>query len=100
MKSYIAVHKEKGIYLGVFAGFYLFSNNETAFSSKAIRFNTEEEISDFFGDTSIGNMIEAISVDTKETGYYVDVIDIIKSGYTKHTDTMVANIPMENENIH
>ena len=100
MTSYIAVHKDKGIYLGLYSGFYLFSNNAMAFSSKAIRFNTEDEIYDFFEDTTIGKMIEAISVDTKETGYYVDVVDIIKSGYTEHTDVMIANIPMENETIH
>jgi len=100
MISYIAVHKEKGIYLGIFAGFYLFSNSEVAFSSKAIRFNSKEEISDFFGTSKIADEVKAIKVQTKETGDYVDVIDIIKSGYTKHTDTMVANIPMENETIH
>jgi hypothetical protein len=100
MKSYIAVHEDKGIYLGIFAGLYLFSNSETAFSSKAIRFNTKEEIIDFFSTTKISNGIEIIPVETKETGYYVDVIDIIKSGYTKYTDTMIANIPMENETIH
>ncbi len=100
MMSYIAVHKERGIYLGVFAGFYLFSNSEVAFSSKAIRFNSKEEISDFFGTSKIAGDVRAIKVQTKETGNYVDVIDIIKSGYKKHVDTMIKNIPMKNETIH
>jgi hypothetical protein len=98
MTSYIAVHEDKGIYLGIFAGFFLFSNNRSVFSSKAIRFDTEEEILEFFSDSKID--IKAIPVKTKNISNYVDVIDIIKSGYIKHTDSMIANIPMENETIH
>lgn len=100
MKSYIAVHKEKGIYLGIFAGFYLFSNSEVAFSTKAIRFNSEEEISEFFGGSKISSSITAVQVQTKDTGPYIDVVDILKSGHKLHTDSMIANIPMENETIH
>jgi hypothetical protein len=102
MNSYIAFHEKNGIYLGVFGGVALFSNTELAFSSKAIRFNSEEEIRNFFMKSvpKLADQIQAIPITTKSTDYYVDVVDIIKSGHTKHTDSMIDNMLMPNENIH
>jgi hypothetical protein len=102
MKSYIAVHKTHGIYLGVLSGVALFSNSEIVFSSKAIRFNSEEEIHNLFAKsaTKLADQIQIVPVTTKSTDYYVDVVDIIKSGYTKHTDSMIQNMYMPNETIH
>lgn len=102
MTSYIAVHEKKGIYLGVIAGYAVFSNTDAAFTSKAIRFQSTDEVMSFF-ETSLPNLYEgvtAVEVRTKETGNYVDVVDILKSGYNNHTDTMVEALPSYSETIH
>jgi hypothetical protein len=102
MTSFIAFHETRGIYLGVYLGYALFSNSPMAFSSKAIRFDTEADIRDFFVKTLpiLASEIVALSVETTSDNHYVDVIEIIKSGHTKHTERMVENLPMLNETIH
>jgi hypothetical protein len=102
MKSYIAFHEDKGIYLGVFAGHALFSASPIAFSSKAIRFEEEQDVYKFFDKSlpNISNEIVALEVDTTYAGNYVDVVDIIKSGHKKHVSSMVDNMPMKSETIH
>jgi hypothetical protein len=102
MTSYIAVHSKKGIYLGVYAGHALFSGAAIAFSSKAIRFDEEAAIHEFFKKSlpDLAKNIKAIAIETSSTSHYVDVADILRSGYKEHTMSMVDNIPMINENIH
>ena len=100
--SYIAVHKTKGIYLGVVSGYGLFSEAGIAFTSKAIRFDSREELHSFF-DSALPNLskeIKAVEIRTNETGNYVDVVDILKSGYYDHTDNMVEALPPYSETIH
>ena len=102
MASYIAVHEKKGIYLGVVAGYALFSNANTVFTSKAIRFETSDEVMTFF-ETSLPNLregVSAVEIQTKETVNYVDVVEILKSGYYNHTDSMVKALPPYSETIH
>lgn len=102
MTSYIAVHEKKGIYLGIVAGYALFSNTDVAFTSKAIRFQSADEVMKFF-ETYLPNLYEGVSaveIQTKETGNYVDIVDILKSGYYDHTDSMVEALPITNDTIH
>jgi hypothetical protein len=101
-KSFIAFHKEKGIYLGVFAGYGIFSTDNLVYTTKAIRFDDAEELQELFSSIvpSLAKEIIAVPVNTKSEGHYVDVIDIIKSGHKKHTESLVENILMKNENIH
>jgi hypothetical protein len=102
MESFIAFHEKRGIYIGVFAGYALFSSNNFVYTRKAIRFESADEVHEFFKTTlaNIAEDIKAVPVTTTGDGVYVDVIDIIKSGHTKHTESLLDNIPMENENIH
>jgi hypothetical protein len=102
MKSYIAFHEDKGIYLGVFAGHALFSASAIAFSSKAIRFEEEQDVYTFFNKSLpiMAKEIVALEVETAYAGNYVDVVDIIKSGHKKHVISMVDNMPMKSESIH
>jgi hypothetical protein len=102
MKSYIAFHETRGIYLGVLAGCALFSAT-MSISSKAIRFDTEEMIQDFFKKTLPGGFsdeIKAIPVETKSTDNYVGVIDIIRSGHKKHTESLLDNLQTLSDTIH
>jgi hypothetical protein len=102
-KSYIAFHEERGIYLGVYENRHaLFSGSLFVYSSKAIRFDNEEVLHDFFKMSLplLADQIKAVPVDTTSTGHYVDVIDIIKSGHTKHVNTMIENMTMISESIH
>jgi hypothetical protein len=101
MKSFIAFHEDKGIYIGVFAGFALFSTNNLAYTYKAIRFESETELKDFFEKSvpAVSQAIQAISIETDSTDYYVDVVDILKSGHTKHTESLLEHFPCS-ETIH
>lgn len=103
MKSYIAFHEDRGIYLGVFAGYALFSGSPMAFSSKAIRFDTEKDVYDFFNKAaskSISEEIKAVPVETTSTGNYVDLVDILKSGHKKHTESMLDNLSALSDTVH
>jgi hypothetical protein len=103
MKSYIAFHETKGIYLGVYAGYALFSGSPIAFSSKAIRFDTEEDVHEFFGKSlsnKLAEEITAVEIETNYGGNYVDLADIIKSGHTKHTESMLDNYPTLTDTVH
>jgi hypothetical protein len=102
MKSYIAFHEDRGIYLGVYLGHALFSNSSLVFSSKAIRFDSDDEVRSFFNKAlpALSSEIVAIEVETSSTNNYVDVVDILKSGHRKHIETMIQNLPMLNETIH
>lgn len=103
MKSYIAYHETKGIYLGVYAGYALFSGSPIAFSSKAIRFDTKESVHEFFDKAlskTLAEDIQALEVETSHAGNYVDLADILKSGHTKHTESMLDNYPMLSDTVH
>lgn len=102
MTSYIAFHQEKGIYLGIIAGYIIFSLNNVVYTSTAIRFNTEEEIKVFFDELlpKHASEIIAVPVNTSSTGFYVDVVDILKSGHTVHTESMVEHMFTLNETLH
>lgn len=103
MNSFIAYHEKIGIYLGVFSGYALFSANKIAFSSKAIRFDSAEAVREFFSNSiskSIADEIQAIPVQTSSTGNYIDLVDILKSGHKKHTESMLDNFPTLSDTIH
>jgi hypothetical protein len=102
MKSYIAFHEDRGIYLGIYLGNHLFSSSPIALSCKAIRFGTETDIHAFFGKAlpKMSAEISAIAIETNSTDNYVNVIDIIKSGHTKHTENMIDNLPMLTYTFH
>jgi hypothetical protein len=102
-KAYIAFHENKGIYLGAVAGYAIFSTNNIVFTPAAIKFDSAEELQDFFDKTlpNLSKEISAIEIETNtETEYYINVVDIIKSGHIEHTETMVDNMLMINETIH
>ena len=96
--SYIAFHETDGIYLGIDPIRYcpVFSTSDMVYTSKAVRFDSKSDIDRFF----LNEEIKSIPVKTAVTGSYVDVIDIIKSGHTKHTENMIDKIPMTNKNTH
>lgn len=100
--SYIAVHKKRGIYLGVVSGYALFSESSMAISSKAIRFEDPGDIQSFFSSVlpALSEDIEPVKIQTNETGNYVGVADILKSGYYNYTDSMVDALPSQSESIH
>jgi hypothetical protein len=103
MKVYIAFHEERGIYLGILAGFALFSNNNLAFTYKAIRFESAEEVYGFFKKAvpKIADEIQAIPVYTEsKDDSYISVIDIIKSGHKAHVNSLFENMPTYNETTH
>lgn len=103
MKCYIAFHEKKGIYLGVFSGYALFSGSPMAFSSKAIRFDAEEDVHSFFKKSvrsEVSADITAIPIETNSIGNYVDLVDILKSGHTKHTESMLDNYPTISDTVH
>jgi hypothetical protein len=102
MISYIAFHEDKGIYLGVYMGYAMFSNTDMPSSSKAVRFENKEEVHIFFEKMlpKLAAGISAIAINTNSNSDYISVSDILKSGHKKHTESMIENIPALSESIH
>ena len=86
----------------MYMGYAMFSNTPSAATSKAIRFESEREIRDFFGNhiPSIAKEISGVTITTKPTGNYVDLVDILKSGHIKHTESMLDNLPVTSYTVH
>ena len=102
-ETFIAVHKERGIYLGVLADRAIFSENNIPGTYAAVGFKTPADVYEFF-DKHLPDLAEEIHIVSVNAcimnELYVGVTDIIKSGYTEHVASMVENIPMTNETIH
>jgi len=77
--------------------------NFSLFNYWVQKYTTHEKLvlKDFFEKSvpTISQAIQAIPVETDSTDHYVDVVDILKSGHKKHTESLVDNIPC-NSTIH
>lgn len=117
MKKYIIIDPEDGVFLGTTgrdaAESYidvprgariiaLFSNNNIFDLTKAAAFRSENDAKDYM-DAYIKRphsnaFIADVESDSKDP--YVDVIDIIKSGYGEYVEDMIDAMPMPNQFYH
>lgn len=100
MTRTIAIHKEKGIFLGVIAGYAVFSKTDPIGTPKAYSFNSPEEAKKFV-ETSIPVSSNTMFYPEIETlSEYVSCVDIIKQGYEKYTYNMMDYLDMPSEAKH
>jgi hypothetical protein len=105
---YIIIDPEEGIFLGthgnpVPAGVRivpLFSRQNLFEITKAASWSTKEEASAYLSRYLRSGCPKAFvaQIDSKQD--FVDVIQIVKSGYGKYAEEMVDAIPMDNRSVH
>jgi hypothetical protein len=116
--KYIIVDPEEGIFLGTAKNeeledirgiprgvkiLALFSSHNIFEITKAVGFDSAKEAQDYL-DTYISRGCPKAFVAKIETGSqkhpFVDVIDIVRSGYGEYAKDMIDSIPMHNTSIH
>lgn len=117
MNKYVIIDPEDGVFLGTTGRdtaeafidvpkgarvIALFSGNNIFDLTKAAAFFTERDADDYMKAyikrPYSGAFVAVVESDSKEP--YVDVIDLIKSGYGKYVEDMVDAIPMPNQLFH
>lgn len=97
---YLIVEKELGLFLGVYQNIFLFSKMNIFPIVKVPSFDSDEDakyyIEKYFPNEN--KKYSVINIETKDK--YVNVIDIIKAGYTDYTDELINFIPMLSGAIH
>lgn len=117
MKKYIIIDPEDGVFLGTTgrddAAAYidvppnarvvaLFSGNNIFDLTKAAAFYDKKEATEYMYAYIKRPPSDAFvaEIDAQDKGPYVDVIDIIKSGYGEHVHDMIDAMPMPNQLYH
>lgn len=95
---YLVVEHTLGIFLGDFGDMPLFSNILTLPVVKAYSFDTREIAEDYIKGFKEPQSFFVVEVDADEK--YVNVVTLIKQGYSKYTAKMVDKLPMLSEEIH
>jgi hypothetical protein len=101
---YLIVEKEKGIFLGMYKQFTLFSKTNIFPITSATSFDTEEEAEEFskyiHGLFSMDPNMKfgVITVDAKTK--YVHLYDILKAGYSEYAHGMMHSLYMPSEELH
>ena len=80
----------------------LFSGNNIFDLTKAAAFFTEKDADEYMRAyikrPTSGSFVAKVSSDSKDP--YVDVVDLIKSGYGEYVEDMIDAMPMLSQNIH
>jgi hypothetical protein len=117
MNKYVIIDPEDGVFLGTTGRdaaeafidvprgarvIALFSGNNIFDLTKAAAFFTERDADDYMRAyikrPSSRAFVAKIESDSKEP--YVDVVDLIKSGYGEYVEDMVDAIPMLSQDVH
>ena len=97
---YAIVEEDLGFFLGAFQKFGVFAKTDLFGLHKAFSFDTEKEANSFIneylgrdrGDWSV------VSIDTDDK--YINVVDLLKSGYDRYTHQMIDGLTMPNIQVH
>lgn len=97
---YTIAEEELGFFLGAYEKYGVFAKTDVFGISKAFSFDTKEQAEEFILECLNGKSKnwKILEVSTKDK--YVDVIDLLKSGYDKYTHQMMDNLPVPCETIH
>lgn len=97
---YLIVEKERGLFLGIYHSLLIFAKNNIFPIVKVPSFNSEDEAMQFIASTLSKEGLDCgvIIVNSKEK--YVNIVDVIKAGYSEYTHDLIDNIPMISEKIH
>jgi hypothetical protein len=97
---YAIVEEDLGFFLGAFQKFGVFAKTDVFGLHKAFSFDSEEEANAFINEY-LGRDRGVWSVVWIETNdKYIDIIDLLKSGYGKYTHQMMDGIAMISTSIH
>ena len=117
MQKYIIIDPEDGIFLGttgrdVAEAFIdvprsarvvaLFSGNNIFDLTKAAAFFSERDADEYMRAyiKRLGSNAFVANVESESKDPYVDVVDIIKSGYGEYVEDMIDAMPMLSQHIH
>lgn len=105
---YVIIDPEEGVFLGThstpvangYRVMVLFSRNNVFEITKAVCWKTEREAMRYLSTYIKEGFPKAfvVSIDTDKE--YVDVVQLIKSGYNRFTQEMMDAMPMDNTSIH
>lgn len=117
MNKYIIIDPEDGIFLGTTGRdtaeafidiprsarvIALFSGNNIFDLTKAAAFYSEKDADDYMRAyikrPSSGAFVAEVKSESKDP--YVDVVDIIKSGYGEYVEDMIDAMPMLSQHVH
>lgn len=117
MNKYVIIDPEDGIFLGTTGRdtaeafidvpkgarvIALFSGNNIFDLTKAAAFFSERDADEYMRAyikrRSSGAFVAMVESDSKEP--YVDVIDLVKSGYGVYVEDMIDAIPMLSQHVH
>lgn len=97
---HLIIEKDLGVFLGYYKGFFLFAKDSILPITKAPSYDTIEEAEYYISqylpkkDKKYG----VITVDSKDR--YINVIELIKQGYSNYTHNMIDHLPMLSESVH
>jgi len=97
---YLIIEKNLGFFLGVINNYGIWAKNDIFGLPRAYSFDTKKLAKKFITDIMGAKISDFEIIEINSDEKYVHAIDLIKSGYGKHTYTMVNAIPMANETIH
>lgn len=97
---YTIAEEELGFFLGSYEKYGVFAKTDVFGISKAFSFDTKKEAEEF--------LLEFLNAETKKwkilevdaPDKYVNVVDLIKSGYDKYTHKMMDNLEVPSDAIH
>jgi len=119
--KYIIIDPEDGIFLGTTGRseisehlghgvpddariIALFSSHNVFDITKAAAFPTEKDakvyLHRYIGRRCPDAFVAPIETDDMAFAPYVDVVDIIRAGYSEYTEDMVDALPMQSQHIH
>lgn len=78
----------------------IFSRNDMFGISRAYSFDTKKEAFKYMQAFLIEEFPFCKVAEIQSDGQYVDVVDLIKSGFTQYTHDMIDALPMYNDTIH
>ena len=97
---YAIVEEDLGFFLGAFQKFGVFAKTDVFGLHKAFGFESEEEANRFINEYLGRDRGDWSVVSVKTNDKYIDVIDLLKNGYSKYTHNMADSIPMVSNSIH
>lgn len=94
----IVYHKEKGIFVGVFEGYAIFTKNDPTENYEVYGFKSLDSAKNFFEQSVPGMKDQILFEDIPCHSEYVSVIDLIKAK-KKNLDLtdLFMNLPCENK---
>lgn len=99
----IIANEKLGIFIGTLSDVPIFSKSDPHGCTKAVSFESEKEAKNFVSTymSTVRDEVEYIGIPASSVYIpYVDVVDIIKAGYSEQAKEMFESMPPINYTIH